>query len=165
MESNNLVIISDRDPITPGHKILFSKNVDIQSMSDLSDYQELIELLKKYRSSTSQNFLYFEKGRMPACTGMHDNCHAHAHILPMEHEKLFPMMDGLFKLLANQSDKTDFMNLDNALRRVSNENFPYILIGALDYGFQFFLIERHNIKPIERMISYYFSSLFNSEYG
>jgi hypothetical protein len=143
LHDDNFHIVSDIDPIIPGHVLCVAKT-PVAGMLDIgaTSIKKLLENLE--RSALFPNGVAFiERGRAPFCTSLNGPHRGHGHFFPLEHlvenwqEALFEDVGGFVA-----GDLSEF----DAEAGLSGE---YLLFGSTRSGFVY---RRNVVLPEKRFI-------------
>lgn len=135
-------IVEDRDPIVPGHLLLFTLD-ELPSLADTAE-GSLTSFLERDCSKifAEETFLMVEKGRSRFCSSFGHVVHAHAHLVPLKNASnnfRFP------------KDRFYATSLNDALQKLRGSN-QYLLMGHLGGPFQLVANLQDSHKRLARRI-------------
>lgn len=135
-------IVEDRDPVVPGHLLLFTFS-EAPSFAD-SDSEALCDFLEGQFSNlyAGRRYLLVERGRARFCSSFGNIIHAHGHLAPED-------TCGRIHLETEKAWK--FQCLRDAFRVLKGEN-EYLLLGQIGGNFQVVSPLHNKPKRLARMI-------------
>jgi diadenosine tetraphosphate (Ap4A) HIT family hydrolase len=135
-------IVEDKDPIVPGHLLLFALK-EAKSLAD-SPFENLCDFLEEKLSTLFPNQRYWlvERGRGLFCSSFGNIIHAHGHLVPE---------DSCGQILLREEKAQKAESLRHAFEIVKGAD-EYLLAGQVKGGFEVVYPLNNAPKRLARMI-------------